>query len=99
MRFEYLLKSKTLDCAVFKSLDEVSQRLDKNWKATEEGALKESNSLYCGICQEIADIKSKWDSDSLTAPLRAVQLDPQYRVAREAIADRVRELQSRIAPS
>jgi hypothetical protein len=60
---------------------------------------RESNSHCCAIGQEIADIKSQWDSDSLTAPLRAVQHDPQYRAARQAIVDRVRELQSRIAPS
>lgn len=99
IRFEYLLKSKSMDCAIFKSLDEISERLDKDWTATEEGDLKESNSNYRDICQEIDDIQSKWDSDSLTAPLKAVEQDPQYRAAREAIADRVQELRSRIAPS
>jgi hypothetical protein len=87
IRFEYLLKTQSLDYPIFKSLDEVSKRLDKGWKATEEGALKKSNSHYGDICQEIADIQSKWDSDSLSAPLKAVE---QNRAAREAIADRVK---------
>ena len=37
IRFRFLLKSKSLDCAVFNSLDELDQRLDKNWNAAEEG--------------------------------------------------------------
>jgi hypothetical protein len=99
VRFEYLLKSKSLDCAIFNTLDEVSERFDKDWGATEEGALKKSNAHYCDICQEIEAIQSKWDPDSLTAPLLAVQQDPQYLAAREAIADRTRELQRRMAPN
>jgi hypothetical protein len=37
IRFRFLLKSKSLDCAVFNSLDELDQRLDKNWNAAEQG--------------------------------------------------------------
>jgi len=97
-RFEFLLKSRSFDCALFKSLDEIDQRLDKDWDTAEEGALKECNPHYRDICQEIGEIQSKWDSESLTAPLNAVEKDPQYRTARLALADRVQELQSRIAP-
>jgi hypothetical protein len=97
IRFEYLLESKSLDCSTFKSLDEIDERLDKDWDVTEEGTLKKSNAHYTGISQEIADIKSKWDSDSLTAPLKALEQDPQYRAAREANADRIQELKRRIA--
>jgi hypothetical protein len=99
IRFEYLLKSQSLDCAIFKSLDEIEERLDKDWEAAEESTLKKSNAHYASICQEIADIKSKWDADSLTAPLKALEQDPQYRAARQADADRTREFQRRIAPS
>jgi hypothetical protein len=97
IRFEYLLKSKSLDCSTFKSLDEIDERLDKGWDVTEEVNLKKSNAHYTSICQEIADIKSKWDSDSLTAPLRALEQDPQYRAAREENADRIQELQRRLS--
>jgi hypothetical protein len=99
IRFEYLLKSKSLDCAIFESLDEIAERLDKDWNATEEGALKECNSHYSDLSREIYDIQSKWAPDALAAPLKAVEQDPEYRAAREAIANRVQELRSRIAPS
>jgi hypothetical protein len=99
IRFKCLLKSKSLDCAVFNSLDELDQRLDKNWTAADEEVLNKSNSHYTGICQEIADIWSKWDAESLTEPLKVVEQDPRYRAARVAIADRVQELQRRIAPN
>jgi hypothetical protein len=97
LRFKFLLKSKSLDCAIFKSLDELDQRLDKDWTATEECDLEKRNSHYTGICQEIADIQSKWEAESLTAPLEAVEQDSRYRAARLAMADRVQELQKRIA--
>jgi hypothetical protein len=77
MRFEYLLKSKSRDCAIFKSLDEIDERLDKDWIAAEEGALKQSNLHYGAISQEIAEIQSKWDSEALTTPLRVLDQDPQ----------------------
>jgi hypothetical protein len=43
IRFEYLLKAQSLDCAIFKSLDEIDERLDKDWDVIEEGILKKSN--------------------------------------------------------
>jgi hypothetical protein len=97
IRFEYLLKSKSLDCPIFKSMDEIDERLDKDWDATEEDALKKSNSHYRDISQEIAEIQSKWDSEALTAPLRVLDQDPQYRAERLVIADRIRELQRRLS--
>jgi hypothetical protein len=40
IRFQHLLKSKSCDCALFKSLDEISQRLDKDWSAEEDSVLQ-----------------------------------------------------------
>ena len=88
-----------LDWAIFKTLDGLDQRLDKDWNAAEEDELTKREARYIGICQEIADIRLKWDVESLTAPFKAVEQDPQYRAARLAMADRVRELQKRIAQS
>jgi hypothetical protein len=42
-RFEYLLTFKSVDCAIFKSLDGIAGRLDKDWDATEECDLERSN--------------------------------------------------------
>jgi hypothetical protein len=36
IRFEYLLETRSLDCAIFKSLDEIDERLDKDWDVTED---------------------------------------------------------------
>lgn len=63
------------------------------------GSVKTKQLHYRDVCQEIKDIQSKWDSEALTDPLRVLDQDPQYRAAREAIADRVQELQKRIVPS
>jgi hypothetical protein len=99
IRFDFLSKSKSVDFALFKTLDEVSQRLLKDWSAAEEEALEKRNPHYCHVSQEIKDIQSNWDADSLTAPLRVLDQDPEYRTARLADADRVQELQRRIAPT
>jgi hypothetical protein len=99
IRLEYLLKTKAIDCAVFKSLDAIDELLDRGLKQQEEDALKKSNPNYSDICQEIVDIRSKWESVALTAPLKSIETDPQYRAARLAMSDRTRELQRRISPS
>jgi hypothetical protein len=97
IRFEYLLTTKSLDCAPFNSLDDVQKRLDQGWTEAEEVAIKEDNSHYCDISREIEAIQFKWLPDSLTAPLRELMRDDIYRKDSVAHADRIREFQSRIA--
>ena len=81
LRFEFLIKTQSFNCAPYKSLDAISERLDTGWTEAEEGAIKESNAHYKDVSREIADIRSKWDPDSLTAPLRALTQDSQYKAA------------------
>jgi len=69
MRFNFLLKSKAIDCALFESLDDIGARLDKDWMEAEEGAIRERNPHYGDVSGEIEAIKSHWDADALTAPL------------------------------
>jgi hypothetical protein len=75
----------------------IDELLDKGLNQEEEGTLKKSNPNYSDTCQEIVDIRSKWEPVALTASLKSIETDPQYRVARLALADRIRELQRRLS--
>jgi hypothetical protein len=97
IRFEYLLTTKSLDCAPFNSLDDIQKRLDQGWTEAEEMAIKEGNSHYCDISREIEAIQLRWLPDSLTAPLRELMRDDLYRKESAAHADRIRDFQRRIA--
>ena len=99
IRFEFLLEIHSLDCALFKSLEEIEQRLHEGWTEAEEGVLKEFNSHYSAVSREITEIRSKWPPNSLTYPLQALQQDPEYSTASIAHAALVRKLERRMAKS
>lgn len=96
IRFEYLLTTKSLDCAPFNSLDDLQKRLDQGWTEAEEVAIKKGNSHYCDISREIGTIQLEWLPDSLTTPLRELMRDDIYRKESVAHADKIREFQRRI---
>jgi hypothetical protein len=96
MRFGFLLKSKAIDCLLFKSLDDITARLDKDWLEVEEHAICARNSHYKDVMREIEAIQSHWDAEALTVPLQRLHQDPKYRDASKAMADRVAELQRRV---
>ena len=89
IRFEFLIKTKLLDCAPYKSLDAISERLDQEWTEADESVIKKSNSHYGDLSREIDDIRSRWDPDSLTDPLRALTQDFEYRAASIAHASKI----------
>jgi len=95
-RFEFLLDTKSIDCALFKSLDEIAERVDKGWTEAEEGAIKERDPHYRDISREIAGIQSRWVPDLLTVPLRRLMHDDIYRKESLAHAARIRELERRM---
>jgi hypothetical protein len=92
MRFDFLLKSKTIHCARFKSLDDIGARLDKEWMEAEEGAIRERNPHYGNVSREIDAIQSRWGADAAAK----LHQDPKYRDASEAMADGVAQLQKRM---
>jgi hypothetical protein len=97
IRFEYLVSTNSLNCALFKSLDDIQKRLDQEWTEAEEAAIKASDAHYCDVSREIEAIQSKWVPDLLTAPLRELTKDGIYRMESIAHADRIRELEKRMA--
>ena len=97
IRFEYLVSTISLDCALFKSLDDIQKRLDEEWTEAEEAAIKAGDAHYRDVSREIEAIQSKWVPDLLTAPLRELMKDGIYRTESLAHADKIRELEKRMA--
>jgi len=97
IRFEYLVSTNSLDCALLKSLDDIQKRLDQEWTEAEEAAIKASDAHYCNVSREIEAIQSKWVPDLPTAPLRQLMKDDIYRAESLAHADKIRELQKRMS--
>jgi hypothetical protein len=97
IRFEYLVSTDSLDCARFKSLDDVQKRLDQEWTEAEEAAVKAGDARYSDISREIEAIQFKWVPDSLTVPLQKLMQDDIYRAESLAHAEKIREFQKRMA--
>jgi hypothetical protein len=74
IRFNFLFKSKSLDCAAFKTLEALSDRLDKNWSEEEEGVILlivEAQELAAharGISTPQRITGATWPSDPNDAP-------------------------------
>jgi len=95
-RFEWLITTNSLDCAVFKSLGDIERRLDQEWTAADEAAINACDAHYCDVCRQIEAIQSQWVPDSLTTPLRKLTEDDIYRADSQDHAKRIRELEKRI---
>jgi hypothetical protein len=92
LRFEYLLRKCTSEFADFKSLSDVSKRLLKDWSDHDEDGTKLVHSNYTTVLQGIVELEGKTDSPSLDKPFQALTQNPNYRKARLAFAERIKEL-------
>jgi hypothetical protein len=94
LRFDYLFGAKKFKRSTCKSLDRISDRLEKDWSEHEEVALIAFEPSYRDICNEIKSIQAKWDSNALDEVIRALEQDFRYREARVTLSEEVRKLQS-----
>lgn len=99
LRFEHLFASGELERGVWNSLSSITNRLDKTWSNMDEQDLLSGNSAYSNVTGEIAELEHSRDSmdkDLLDRPLQALQQQSVYRTARQAIHDKVHELNRRL---
>jgi exonuclease VII small subunit/putative component of membrane protein insertase Oxa1/YidC/SpoIIIJ protein YidD len=92
LRFEYLLRGRTFETGFWGELDNITQRLDKEWSDNEETDLLASEPTYRDLLVEIEDLVPKMNGAELDAPIKALQQNAQYREARELMADEVQRL-------
>lgn len=99
MRFEHVFSRGEFDTGVWNSLSSITDRLDKNWSDMDECSALTNNSTYKDLTTELSEAeksRASMDKDLLDGPLRTVQQHAEYRSARQAIYEKVHELDKRL---
>jgi hypothetical protein len=99
MRFEHVFSRGEFDTGVWNSLSSITDRLDKNWSDIDECSALTNNSTYKDLTTELSEAeksRASMDKDLLDGPLRTVQQHAEYRSARQAIYEKVHELDKRL---
>jgi hypothetical protein len=99
IRFEYVFSLGDFDTGVWNSLSSITDRLDKNWSDIDESSAISNNSAYKNLTTQLSEAeksRASMDKDLLDGPLRTVQQHAEYRSARQAIYEKVHELDKRL---
>jgi hypothetical protein len=98
MRFEHLFARGGFNTGAWNSLSSITDRLDSNWSDVDEcGAL--TIHAYRNLTTEISEAeksRASMDKDLLDGPLQTTQEQGEYRAARQAIYEKVHELDKRL---
>ncbi len=84
---------------VLGELDNIAQRLDKEWSDDEETGLLAIDAAYRDLLAEIEDLVPKMNGAELDTPIKALQQNAQYREARELMADEIQRLNKLLSPT
>jgi hypothetical protein len=96
LRFEYLMDANLLEVTAHRTLQSIFERLERNWSADEEEALKGASQVYRELLREVAELQAGHDPEVTDEPLRAVQSDSEYIRARRVIYEKVHEIDKRL---
>ena len=80
-------------------MDNITQRLDKDWSGDEETSLLAIDAAYRDLLVEIEDLVPKMNGAEIDTPIKALQQNAQYREARELMADEVQRLNKLLSPT
>jgi hypothetical protein len=95
LRFEYLLRREGFEIGVWNSLTKICYRLDENWSDIDERGALDNDSAYKDLAIAIAETeqtRASMDKNLLDGPIRTMQQHAKYRAARQAIYEKVHEL-------
>jgi hypothetical protein len=99
LRFEYLLRGGGFEIGVWNSLTKICCRLDENWSDIDERGALDNDSAYKDLAIAIAETeqtRASMDKNLLDGPMRTMQQHAEYRAARQAIYEKVHELDKRL---
>jgi hypothetical protein len=99
LRFEHLLPRGEFESGVWNSLTRICDRLGKDWSDIDERSALDDNSAYRDLTITIAEAehsRESMDKDLLDGPMRTMQGSAEYRAARQAIYEKVHELNRRL---
>ena len=99
LRFEHLLYRGEFEGGERNSLMRIGDRLDKDWSVIDERSALDDSPAYRDLAIEIAEAehsRASMDKDLLDGPMRTMQQHAEYRAARQAIYEKVHELNKRL---
>lgn len=99
LRFEHLFALGEFESGAWNTLSSITDRLNKRWSDVDEGGVLSGNPSYKDVTTKIADMeksRASMDGDLLDGPLRELQQHSEYRAARQAIYEKVHELNRRL---
>ena len=99
LRFEHLLPRGEFESGVWNSPTRICDRLDKDWSAIDEHSALDDDPAYKDLTIAIADAEHSRESmakDLIDGPMRTMQEHAEYRAARQAIYEKVHELNRRL---
>ena len=91
-----------IESGVWNSLTRICDRLDKDWSAIDERSALDDNPAYRDLRIAIAEAehsRATMGKDLLDGPMRTMQEHAEYRAARQAIYEKVHELNKRLGYS
>jgi hypothetical protein len=100
LRFEHLFSGGEFESGNWSSLSAICDRLDKSWSDIDERNTLSNDSTYAELTTEIAGAehsRTAMGKDLVDGPLHALQRHAEYRTAREAIYEKVHEIDRRLA--
>jgi hypothetical protein len=81
LRFDFLASAVPVDQVLFRSLASIMDRIYKDWKDSEETALRNKSAAYREMVSETEALKAKLIPKELDGPFADVLGDPEYRSA------------------
>jgi hypothetical protein len=96
LRFDYVVRHQSVEPAACKSLASIMDRLYKDWRDSEEVALKEENPNYRELMRELGTAEAERDPAALDGPLAAVRGDREYVAAANALRMRHHEFDEQL---
>jgi hypothetical protein len=96
LRVEYLLSGVTVEAVVWKSLAGILNRISKNWRDGDEGALEANSPTYRNITRQLA-AAGPIDRAALDGPFNGAKGDPEFLGAFHTFNKKRIELDERLA--
>jgi hypothetical protein len=99
LRFEHVFSRGEFETGVWSSLSNITDRLDKNWSDIDESGVLSNNPAYKDLTTEISEAeysRGSMDKDVREGPIQTLQQHSEYRAARQAIYEKVREFDRRL---
>jgi hypothetical protein len=96
LRFEYLLRNNDQELVTCRALSMIHDRLLKQWTATDETSIRESDLIYRDVLRGIQNLEGKTDSSSLNEPFQSLTRNALYQQARESFAERIKKFDEQL---